>query len=409
MELAIRAQAVLLLTVLAACTPGGDPAEEPTYDSALTPYVAFLSQPHAAPVDYILGLFDDHDLVIVCERFHGETTQWDLLFDLVGDARFTSRVGHVFTELGVSNLQPALDELMGTPALEDRELNRRLLAIYRDLSFHTIWAKSNFFDFLSRVYRLNQGLEPEKRVAIHFSDVPFEWQGMTAERYAAFQATLGERDQVMARQVSDGFRALELSDDPRKKALVVMNFRHAFNDFIDGSGKRTDNVGRYLFEAFPGRLANVMLNSVALLPGTTDAGAVAAPAQEGRWDAAFAVVGEPETGFDLAGSPFGDDDFDYHFRYSGITYADVFDGFIFYKPLREHRHHYTVPGIFDDAFLAEYPRRLAAAGRGVRTAEEMREYAAELEARRAVPYNDMEGLQAPIDDWLEPTGQTRAV
>jgi hypothetical protein len=241
-ELAIRAQAVLLLTVLAACTPGGDPAEEPTYDSALTPYVAFLSQPHAAPVDYILGLFDDHDLVIVCER-----------------------------------------------------------------------------------------------------------------------------DQVMARQVSDGFRALELSDDPRKKALVVMN---------------------------------------EVVECVTDAGAVAAPAQEGRWDAAFAVVGEPETAFDLAGSPFGDDDFDYHFRYSGITYADVFDGFIFYKPLREHRHHYTVPGIFDDAFLAEYPRRLAAAGRGVRTAEEMREYAAELEARRAVPYNDMEGLQAPIDDWLEPTGQT---
>jgi hypothetical protein len=276
-----------------------------------------------------------------------------------------------------------------------------LLHIYRDLSFHPMWAKSNFFDFLARVYRLNQTLEPGHRITIHFSDMPFEWKGMTAERYASFQETLGERDRVMARQVIDGFRALETSDDPRKKALVVMNFRHAFNDFMNDSGKRTDNAGRYMFEAFPQRVANVMLNSVALLPGTTDAGAVIAPTREGRWDAAFAVLGDSETAFDLRGSPFGEDPFDYHFRYAGtVKYADVFDGFAFYKPLREHRHHYAAPGLFDEAFLVEYPRRLAAAGRPVKTAEEMRMYSAELDARLPVLYDDMEKLQAQIDRWL---------
>jgi len=264
-----------------------------------------------------------------------------------------------------------------------------------------MWAKSNFFDFLVRVYRLNRTLEPGQRIAIHFSDMPFDWNGMTAERYASFQETLGQRDQVMARQVIDGFRNLEASDNPRKKALVVMNFRHAFNDFSNESGERTDNVGRYVFEAFPGRVANVMLNSVALLPGTSDEGAVIAPAREGRWDAAFAVAGDSELAFDLRGSPFGEDPFDYHFRYADtVDYADVFDGFVFYRPLREHRHHYTVPGLFDETFLVEYPRRLAATGRPVKTAEEMREYAAELEARRPVLYDDMEELQKQIDRWL---------
>jgi len=396
-----RASLLLFCAALGACATGDAPPEQVAYDPTLRPYVDFLSQGHPTPADYVLGLFDDHDLVIVCERFHGETTQWDLLFELVRDERFSSRVGHVFTELGVSNLQPALDELMATPALDDGELKRRLLGIYRDLSFHPMWAKSNFFDFLARVYRLNRTLEPGHRIAIHFSDMPFEWEGMTAERYTSFQGTLDERDRVLARQVIDGFRTLETSGDPRKKALVVMNFRHAFNDFVDDSGKRTENVGRYVFEAFPRRVANVMLNAVALLPGTTDAGPVVAATQEGRWDAAFAVLGDSELAFDFRGSPFGEDPFDYHFRYVGTAkYADVFDGFVFYKPLREHRHHYTVPGLFDETFLVEYPRRLAAAGRSVKTAEEMPEYAAEFEARRPVLYDDMEKLQAQIDRWL---------
>jgi len=139
-----------------------------------------------------------------------------------------------------------------------------------------------------------------------------------------------------------------------------------------------------------------------LLPGTTDAEAVVAPMQAGRWDAAFAVAGNQDAGFDFARSPFGADSFDYHFRYSGVTYADVFDGFVFYKPLGEHRHHYTVPGLFDEAFLAEFPHRMAIAGRDVPSAEEMREYAAELEARVPVVYEDMEDLKATIDAWLRP-------
>jgi hypothetical protein len=392
---------LLLLLAALACTGESTPPAPGTYDPSLDRYVEFLSQGHAEPTDYVLGLFEDHDLVIVCERFHGETTQWDLLFELVSDERFSSDVGHVFTEIGVANLQPRLDELMAVPDLSEDELRRRLLDIYRDLSFFPSWDKSNFFDFLVRVYRRNQTLEPDRQIAIHFSDMPFDWDGMTPERYADFRETLGERDRIMARQVIDGFRNLEASDDPRKKALVVMNFRHAFNDFTLDSGQRTENVGRYLFEAFPDRVANVMLNSVAILPGTSDVDAVVAPVQEGRWDAAFAVHRVSALAFEFRGSPFGEDPFDYHFRYAGsVTYADVFDGFVFYQALRDHRHHSGLPGLFDESFLLEYPRRLGVAGRPVKTAEEMRDHAAEFEARAPVPYGNIEELQAQIDRWL---------
>ena len=62
-----------------------------------------------------------------------------------------------------------------------------------------------------------------------------------------------------------------------------MNYRHAFNDFAFSDGSKGDNVGRYLFEAYPGRVANVWFNSFGLLPGTTDRNPILAPIQEGRF------------------------------------------------------------------------------------------------------------------------------
>lgn len=48
------------------------------YDSALDPYVDFLKEQTTSAKDYILGLFDDYDIVILCERNHRDMTQYDL-------------------------------------------------------------------------------------------------------------------------------------------------------------------------------------------------------------------------------------------------------------------------------------------------------------------------------------------
>jgi hypothetical protein len=75
-------------------------------------YVSFLKKEHARPVDYVLQLFDQYDLVILCERVHTESTQWDFIYELVSDQRFIDHVGNIFTEYGVINLQPDLDRFM---------------------------------------------------------------------------------------------------------------------------------------------------------------------------------------------------------------------------------------------------------------------------------------------------------
>ncbi len=80
---------------------------------------------------------------------------------------------------------------------------------------------------------------------------------------------------------------------------------------------------------------------------------------DGKWDAAFAVLGYPSLGFDFQGSPFGSDEFDY-FAVPfpiGRKYQEIFTGYVFYKPLDEHRMTFAIPGLLDPSFAGEMLKR----------------------------------------------------
>jgi hypothetical protein len=161
----------------------------------------------------------------------------------------------------------------------------------------------------------------------------------------------------------------------RNKALLIMNYRHAFPHLKRaegqaGANERSDNTGGYLMEAFPGKLANVMIHSVAFLPQTSDQQAAFTAIQNGRWDAAFAVLGSPNLGFNFKGSPLGEDAFDYFpFIPTRMRYQDVFTGFVFFKPLRAHRLSWgsdvfnQSSGLLDQSFVDEILRRWRIMGR----------------------------------------------
>ena len=348
-------------------------AGQPAFDPAIRPYVAFLREQQTGPVDYIMGLFDDHDVVILCERMHPEWTQYELVDRIVRDPRFVDRVGHVFTEIGTSSLRPYVAQLLQAETLGDEQV----LRVYRNM--RRVWPNANFGELLRNVHELNLGLPPAKRVIVHPSDMPFEWDGMTAERYRQADASLPGRDRVMAEQIIETVRSFQ----GRTKALVVMNYRHAFRPFPEGD--KGDNVGRYLFEAFPGRVANVLLNQMRPTLFATDQRAMFAVIQDGKWDAAFEAVNNPAVGFDLASSPFGRDSFDlYPFRLQRATYEQMFTGFVFYEPLARHRMVVGIPGLFGNGFAAVFDKRLAIAGEPPVTAGER----AEIETRRTLTYAD---------------------
>lgn len=80
-------------------------------------YVSFLERSHPAPVEYVLGLFDEYDIVVLCERAHPERTQWELIYSIISDEPFINQVGHVFIEYGQRNYQQVPDGFLATPGL----------------------------------------------------------------------------------------------------------------------------------------------------------------------------------------------------------------------------------------------------------------------------------------------------
>lgn len=377
------------------------PGSLKNYHKDLDPYVHFLKNGQKNPVDYVMDLFEDNDIIIFCERAHPEVTQYDLILRLVSDQRFIDDVGHIFTEVGVRTRDEDIDHYLTYGYLNEKDAERDLLFIYRNISFHPVWNNSNFYEFLKKLRLLNMSLPSEKKVKLHFSDVPFEWEGMTKEEYRAFQDMLPGRDRIMADHIIEKFSAIQHSVQKRKKALVIMNFRHAFNDrFEKPGGEKGDNVGRYLFGAFPGKAANVLINSVRILPGTTDQEVIMAPVQDGKWDAAFAVMGNPAAGFDFESSPFGRDEFDmYPLKKEGLSYQDVFTGFIFHVPLEEHQFLSGIPALFDDGFEDMAVSRYVLTGR---TLEDAKHYVQEGRKNRESSYSHIQGMAKTIHKWIAP-------
>jgi hypothetical protein len=368
--------------------------------------VNFLKNEQTNPLDYIMDLFEKYDILILCERAHPEVTQYDLIYRLVSDPRFIDDVGHIFTEIGVSTLAENVNNFLKSSDLYEKESERDLLSIYRNISFHPVWNNTNFYEFLKKLRLLNISLPREKKINLHFSDVPFSWEGMTQERYQEFQASLSERDRIMADQIIQKFTEVHRSDQPRKKALVIMNYRHAFNDrFEKPGGKKSDNVGRYIFEAFPEITANVLIDSVRVVLGSTDQDVIMAPIQDGKWDAAFAVMDNPNIGFDLQSSPFGQDEFDFFpVRKEGLTYQDVFTGFIFYMPLEAHRFLSGIPGIFENGFDDVAVSRYVLTGLTIQEAKQHVEESRQLSESR---YDDLENFKMEIQKWINLTEQKK--
>jgi hypothetical protein len=326
------------------------------------PYVTFLKRAHATPIDYVMALFDRYDVVVLCERAHPEFTQWEYIYDLVRDRRFLDRVGHVFTEYGLRNTQPVLDEFLNAPDLSEADIAARAIQVMRGISIWPYWNNTNFYEYLKKLYRLNQTLPREKRIQHYFTDVALDWDSIHSKR--DFRSFLLDRDRKMSDVITGRMVEIAVSE-PRKKCLVVMNYRHAFGPIKSRTGSLMDNTGRFLFEAIPGRVANVLLvNLVPIVP--TYAVTIMAPVQGGAWDAAFEEAGNRPVGFDLAGTPFGEDGFDlYPFdptMAARYRYQDVFTGYVIDRPLDGQFVERGIPGLYEgvEKIVLERSRRIDA-------------------------------------------------
>jgi hypothetical protein len=323
-------------------------------DSGIDPYTAFLKEQKRPAKDYILDLFKTHDIVVICERLHGEIKQYDLLADIISDKRFIENVGNIFTEVGVSTLNPELTIFLHTKNLSPDSITQRILSFQRNCSFWPVWSNLNYSFFLNKIYTVNNGLGDNKAINVYPSDLPFTWIGADSLAMINLKGMMIKRDSIMASQIINRFDEIRNSDQKRKKALVIMNYRHAFNqEFIMQSGFSVKNVTYFLFRQYGNRVANVFLNTVGITANETFE-----LVQGGKWDAAFKLLNKENIGFNFKASPFGKDSFDIWPFKTNFCYQDIFTGFVFFQPVEKHLLVEGIPGFVNPSFRNEVYKRI---------------------------------------------------
>ena len=188
----------------------------------------FLQNQDLSAKEYILGLFETHDIVLLCERNHKEVTQYDLIYDIVSDPYFVENVGAMYTEVGTITISDRVNRFLENPGLDSTQINQMIVDIYRDADFDALFAAGSFPALLKKLYKLNQ--PNNEKVNVYPCDVAWDWNKcLTPDYMARVDSTDMEvRDSLMAMNFISQFENIQKTRNGKKKALIIMNFRHGF-------------------------------------------------------------------------------------------------------------------------------------------------------------------------------------
>lgn len=363
-------------------------------------HLDFLKKQNKSAKDYVISLFKDYDLVILCERDHKEFTQYELFSDIVKDSYFIENVGHIFTEVGVANMDEKINEFLQNTYQDSLFIRGKITTILREIDSSPYWHCYSYPWFLGELFKVNQNLNKDRKLILHPSDVEFDWaKCRTAKDYKAFDNSIVNRDSMLAQNIIKRFNLIQSGGDRRKKALVVMNYKHAFLKDHRFFGEITHNTGRYLSDQYKGKVASVYIMGLAI-PQKGSYSLV----KNGEWDYYFESSKKTDIGFNFANSPFGSEEFDVIPPDSILQfkYEDMFTGLIFHRSVQEHKLRTGWDGFASSDFLPELSRRVKVfvEGTGMKmTEEEIEKILFENNTEKTFQYKNIESLRKKIDQW----------
>jgi hypothetical protein len=340
----------LLLASSGACQSRRSPE---TLDPALRAELeSHLAAHGKRPVGYVVGLFADHDVVLLGE-----------IHRIQHDVRLVQALVRPLYEAGVRTLaiefarredQPLLDSLLAAPAWDE--------ALARTIQFNQFveWGFQEYVDIQHAAWELNRSLPadaPRFRI-LGLNDSP-DWSPMQKPEdldngELKRQVWRGGGEQFWAKVVLDAVASGE-------KVLVYSGIHHAFTRYrqpvvVDGKFIRFDDalrMGNHVYNAIGERAALVVLHApwcgprgyddefVHPVDGVIDM--LMFVRDEGPRTVAFDVDGP------LASLPLGD--CVYRYGYDDPRLADFCDGWIYTKPISLYEGVTPIPGWIHDANL----------------------------------------------------------
>lgn len=323
-------------------------------NQTLKDYVQYINNYSSTPVEYIFKLFEQSDIVVIGERDHRDTTQYELILDILKDPRFVKEIGYVYTEVGCVNRTSEVNKLIKGKFQTNEDFMNHLYSYLRTGEvFYPLWEKYNRVQFLKGIYEINRN--SRKKITLGLTDCEFSWSDIdSAEEYKNFyySPACEYRDSTMAANFAQMFEQ-QKPKKGKRKALIITNQPHAITATM---AKRTyHRQGKWLKERYgQDNVKIVILNwaeyrfydgkKMPLIAG-------------GLWDAAFEEVNCKPFGMDIKGTPFGNTPY-LDPAYKNLRWEDVADGIIYYKPFYETIVTVGIPNIIDSSFESEFMRRI---------------------------------------------------
>lgn len=332
-------------------------------------YIDFLQKPQLSAKNYILKQFENHDMVILCERDHNELTQYDLYLDVISDPWFIKNVTNVFIETGSYSNRDAINKFLHTRYDDYEAKESDLIRICQNVGFYPSWNNFNYYFFLDQINTINCTFESTERINLFPSDFEFDWEKInSAEDYTNWRKDafwVNDRDSLMANHIIIQYER-QIEKHGKEKCLVILNYRHAFSRFVRNEARNLliPCTGAILKDKYGGRVVNVLVHNMGTTkriiddkPWNNELEPV--PIQQGKWDAAFRILGYESIGFDFTNSPFGEDKFDFWaLEETELTYKDYFDGYVYFLSLEKLKVVEGIPHLFDyNDFKEELYRR----------------------------------------------------
>lgn len=320
-----------------------------------SPFVRYLSGIKTSPERYLLDKASSHKLVINGE-YHRRKVSWDMLKRLIRLPKFPDKVGTVFMELP-SRCQAQMDSFMNSDSLDPE----KILQIFREEQIYGWWDRGEF-EFICDLWRRNHSLKADKRVRIVLADYQPDYASMSSEKYGRAEE---DRNTHMADVIAN-----ELLNSPdSRNGLFLVGCGHASKSRQPGYASAADGrdaaltAGAQLAERLGDDNVFTVFQHVA---ASDNSGNNKSLLRGGVFDRAFEANGNRPVGFDLKGSPFGEELFDgiYEIKFNAETgtYADNFDGYLFLHPLEDEPKATPLTEIFTDEFVGEIKRRASAMG-----------------------------------------------
>lgn len=307
--------------------------------------------------EYLFKCFETADIVVLGERDHRDSVQYDFILDVLADPRFAREIGYVYTEVGSQNMTPAVNRLLQGNYPTEAAFMDSLYAYYPNEIFYPLWEKYNRVKFLRGIYRINRS--SRQKITLGLSDARFSWDNIhTPEDYRTFWTSpaASYRDSTMCAHIAEMY-ARQTPRMGKRKALVITNQPHAVNGEITDAKRPYHTQGRWMKRTFgEERVKIVMLNwfdytlfdfqNFSNCPLTDD----------GNWDAAFELLDCQPFGIDLPGTPYGETPFLGEWT-ERKRWQDVADGLIYDAPVYDHMAAWGIEGIVTDDFKPELLRR----------------------------------------------------